>query len=221
LDNAFEAGEITAKEYRTTRSDNRTNAVAQVEGLRQEPVTAAWLARAERGIEEDPVRFALKAYQQIEPVDIDGDGLILRADMKQFFDARRNFLDGQPVWIQDAIKTQHRATLTPLEVQYENAREHLNGYYDIPRYQGMSLEESERASQVVAQANALNKVTRGAQTVIQTIMQLPGVPGQDKNLAIRALSAGRNPARSRYWAQFPDLNVFFPDLAPGGLEIAG
>jgi hypothetical protein len=106
-------------------------------------------------------------------------------------------------------------------VQYENAREHLNGYYDIPRYQGMSLEESERASTVIAQANALNKVTRGTQTVIQTIMQLPGVPGQDKNLAIRALSAGRNPARSRYWVQFPDLNVFFPDLAPGGLEIAG
>jgi len=221
LDNAFEAGEITAKEYRTTRSDNRTNAVSQVEGLRQEPVTAAWLARAERGIEEDPVRFALKAYQQIEPVDIDGDGLILRADMKQFFDARRNFLDGQPVWIQDAIKTQHRATLTPLETQYENAREHLNGYYDIPRYQGLSLEESERASKVIAQANALNRVTRGAQTVIQTIMQLPGAPGLDKNLAIRALSAGRNPARARYWVQFPDLNVFFPDLAPGGLEIAG
>jgi len=221
LDQRFEAGEITPKEWRDARSDSRTQAVFQVEGLRREPNIQAWLNRAQKGISDDPVAFATREFQQLEPVDIDGDGLILRDDMKAFFDARLNFLAKQPPWIQEEIKRQHQSSLTPLEVQYEATREHLNAYYDIPRYQGMSLIDSERASKVIAQANALNRVTRGEQNLIQTIMQLPGVPGADKNLAIRALNSGRNIARARFWTQHPDLQVFFPDLAPGGLEIAG
>ncbi len=221
LDQRFEADEITPKEWRDARSDARTQAVFQVEGLRQQPDIQAWLNRAQKGIDDDPVAFATREFQQLEPVDIDGDGLVLRDDMKAFFDARRNFLARQPVWVQEQIKQQHQASLTPLEVQYEATREHLDAYYDIPRYQGMSLEASERASKVIAQANVLSRATPGEQPLIQTIMRLPGVSGEDKNLAILALNSGRNLARAQFWVQFPGLNVFFPDLAPGGLELAG
>ncbi|KKM18870.1 hypothetical protein LCGC14_1661350, partial [marine sediment metagenome] len=158
LDQQFQAGEMDAPTWREARGAQRRDAVMQVEGLKRDPEIQLWLARAEKGLADSPEEFAQREYAQLEPTDIDGDGLILRDDMKVFFEAQRNFLDRQPGWIQDHILSQRTADFTPMEVQYENARGALDAYFDIPRYVGLTGEEGEAAAKVLNQARSIARM---------------------------------------------------------------
>ena len=213
LDEKFQAGEIDAPTWREARGGARRDAVMQVEGLKRDPEIQLWLARAEKGIADSPEEFAQREFAQLEPADIDGDGLILRDDMKAFFEAQRVFLARQPGWVKDHILSQRTASFTPLEAQYENARSGLDGYYDIPRYVGLTEEEGEIASKVITQARSIVRMQPGRQSLLEVVMMLPVDPTA-KNLAIRALRSGPPAARAQYWAAHPELQVFFPDLSP-------
>ena len=217
LDQQLESGKIDPKTWREARSDMRLGATREVDGVKRDPLVQLWLARGEKGTDQ-PEELAWRDFNQLEPTDLNGDGLILDDDLQAFFDARDSFLQRQPSWIRNFIVQRRQQNLTPLEVRYEGAREKLSLYFDLPRFSGLSADDGERANAVINQARLVTRMTGGEQSLQEVIMRLPNVPSADKSLALQAMTIGANPGRAQFWAANPILDTFFPDLRPGGVS---
>jgi hypothetical protein len=99
---------------------------------------------------------------------------------------------------------------------YRQASKLASEYYNIPAYRGMTVQESERATEVTAQANGLvsNGVAPTRYRALTMLIEKGTITAEDRVLVNRAASVGGNPARKAFRAANPEFGRFYSDT-PG------
>lgn len=213
IDAALQEGGITPTTYRDLRSTLRTTMSNQLTMLEQNPDYEPFMRR-ERVMPTEPQEIAYMDYNKLEPQDLNENGVIDEEDMTTFFDARRVYLLNQPEWVRDYIRDRREVQMTPTEIEFTRTQALLNDFFDIPKYQGMTRDDGNRADDIIAQARTFASAAPGRQSLEEIVMMLPDLSSGDKILALRALTAGRDPRRWQFWNQNRDLAMWYPDLAP-------
>lgn len=113
--------------------------------------------------------------------------------------------------IDKATGTQDDPTMQSLRVARKQAQE----YYQIPAFRGLSLEEGDRASAVIAQAKALTSAGQAptARVAYGMLMESGDATEEDVRLAIIASRAGSNIERKQYRVSHPEFARFYYNAA--------
>ncbi|GIW17444.1 MAG: hypothetical protein KatS3mg064_0601 [Tepidiforma sp.] len=99
--------------------------------------------------------------------------------------------------------------------EFREAQKLAKEYYQIPAYRGMSLEDAQRASEVLQVAQGLVRAGQARDTNRALAMMTASDP-EGVVLARRALRRGANPARRRFRLEHPEFGRFYTNAAAIG-----
>lgn len=88
----------------------------------------------------------------------------------------------------------------PTLAEFRKAQKQAGAYYDIPAYKGLSVEDGNRANDIISAANALtsNGYAPNRATALKMMVDQGTITADERLLAIKAASAGSNPARRAF-----------------------
>ena len=111
----------------------------------------------------------------------------------------------------------------PTMAALRKARAQAKAYYDIPAYRGLTLEQGERASSVLAQASALVNagVVPSRAAAFSKLGQEGTISSEDIALANAASQLGSNPERRQFLADHPEFAVFYKGVSEEDAGAAG
>lgn len=215
FDSALEQGNIGPVEYRGLRSDLRIRMAGSLDSLENNPDYKPFLAR-ERNVPTEPAELAYMDYQKLEPQDANGNGVVDEDDMQLFFEVKRQYLNQQPEWVRDYIRTRQEFQMTPMEIEFTRAQAILGQFFEIPKYLGLTKGQGDEADKIIKISRTLAQALPGKTSLTEVIMKglPPEVAPESRLLALTALRAGRNPDRWAFWMGNRELEAFYPDLRP-------
>lgn len=170
--------------------------------------------KAARGSQVDkivlPEDVALDIYRNIDPsLPQFTNPITGETDWDTWATARELFIETQPTRIRNYIErvNQQREERDPVEKLFSRAKEVMDTYQSIPRFVGMSEEDTERATEALDFISAMQDLGATSQQALFTLAQ------KDPTLAVLAKLAQQryNSERTQFWQENPILSLFFSD----------
>lgn len=118
--------------------------------------------------------------------------------------------------VQDRVAEIEGTRDDPTMREYRQAKSLAAEYYAIPAYEGMTVEDSTRATEIITRANALTSNGRAANraAALQRMVNSGEITEAERQLAVQAAKAGSNPARRAFRVDPTNklFNKFYSDL---------
>lgn len=203
LSERFKGVEITGSEFRDIYHDIGTSQRAAYEALQangggKDKLVDAWFSLYDRAEREDG--------------SLDTDVL----------DELQSDFQGMHPDIQERVDKVTGTHDNAVMRQFREAQAQNKEYRKLPRYQGMSVEDGERAAPIVTLAArmASNDQARTARAALTKLVSAGEITAEEAALARRAQRAGSSRERRRYATSHPLFAQFYRD-AVSDAEVAG
>jgi hypothetical protein len=222
---------LTRKGERSKYVELKLNAKAQVEELGQELLAGRISGNQYRERYQDIQMRLAGARDMLEGVKGDkvlsewfdlydkarGPGGIL--DFEKLEQLQSEFRQKHPD-VDERLLKEIGVSDDPVLAAYRAAQKVAQKYYAIPRWQGMTREQSDQASRVLSEASAM--VSYGqARSIRQAVLLLTENDPELRQLALRAARSRPNPEREKMRKSEPLLALFYSELAGAPRDLPG